>query len=147
MRIRAAVAGEAQDVHDLVQSAYGHYVERIGRRPGPMDWDYEERIVRELVSVADEGGEIVGVIVLIPEPDHVVVENVAVAPERRGEGIGRALLAFAEEGAREAGTPTLRLFTHAKMTENLALYPRLGYEQTERRTDTGFERVFFVKHL
>lgn len=33
------------------------------------------------------------------------------------------------------------------MKENLALYPRLGYEQVDRRTDNGFEGVFFAKHL
>jgi hypothetical protein len=33
------------------------------------------------------------------------------------------------------------------MTENLAFYPRLGYEEVDRRTDGGFERVFFVKRL
>jgi ribosomal protein S18 acetylase RimI-like enzyme len=147
MRIRPALASEVGEVHELVQEAYGHYVGRIGRRPGPMDQDYTEKISRGLVSIADDAGEIVGLIVLVREPDHVLVENVAVTPKRQGEGIGRALLAFAEVAAREAGTPTLRLYTHAAMTENLALYPRLGYEQTERRADAGFERVFFVKHL
>ncbi|HEY6549914.1 MAG TPA: GNAT family N-acetyltransferase [Solirubrobacterales bacterium] len=147
MQIRPAVPGDAQDIHELVQRAYAHYVERIGRRPGPMDEDYAEKVARNLVSVAGEAGDIVGLIVLIREPRSLLVENVAVAPERQGEGIGAALLAFAEATAREAGTPTLRLYTHAAMTENLALYPRLGYEQTDRRTDNGFERVFFVKHL
>jgi hypothetical protein len=33
------------------------------------------------------------------------------------------------------------------MTENLALYPRLGYIEAERCTDNGFERVFFAKRL
>lgn len=147
MQIRPAVPGEAQEVHELVQRAYSHYVERIGRRPGPMDEDYTEKVAQNLVFVASEAGAIVGLIVLIRELEHLLVENVAVAPERQGEGIGRALLGFAEAVARETGTPTLRLYTHAAMTENLALYPRLGYEQADRRTDNGFERVFFVKHL
>jgi len=57
------------------------------------------------------------------------------------------LLAFAETSAREAGISTLRLYTNAAMTENLAFYPRLGYTETGRRTDSGFGRVFFAKHL
>jgi ribosomal protein S18 acetylase RimI-like enzyme len=147
MQIRPAVPAEAKAVDALVQRAYGHYVDRIGRRPGPMDVDYEQKVAQGRVSVTDAAGEIVGLIVLIQEPDHLLVENVAVAPERQGEGIGRTLLAFAEDAAREAGTPTLRLYTHAAMTENLAFYPTLGYRETERRTDNGFERVFFEKHL
>jgi len=147
MRIRPANPAEATEIHELVQRAYGHYVERIGGRPGPMDTDYAEKIAQGQVFVAEDAGTIVGLIVLVTEPDHLLVENVAVAPERQGQGIGRALLAFAEDVAREAGTPTLRLYTHVKMTENLAFYPRLGYEETHRRVDDGFERVFFSKHL
>ena len=62
-----------------------------------MDDDYAEKVARGLVSVADEAGEIVGLIVLLRQPGHLLVENVAVAPERQGEGVGRDLLAFAEE--------------------------------------------------
>jgi ribosomal protein S18 acetylase RimI-like enzyme len=147
LTIRPALPAEASTVDELVQRSYAHYIERIGCRPGPMDEDYAEKVARSLVSVAEEAGEIVGLIVLVQEPDHLLVENVAVAPEHQGRGIGRTLLGFAEQVAREAGTPTLRLYTHALMTENQALYSRLGYEETHRRTDDGFERVFFVKHL
>ncbi len=147
MTIRPAQPADAPTVNDLVQRAYAHYVERIGGRPGPMDEDYAEKIARGLVSVAEEADEIVGLIVLAKESDHLLVENVAVAPEHQGKGVGRALLGFAEDVAREAGTPTLRLYTHALMTENQALYSQLGYEETHRRTDSGFERVFFRKRL
>src|SRR5260370_517580 len=57
------------------------------------------------------------------------------------------LLTFAEAVAQEAGLPTLRLYTNAAMTENLTFYPQLGYEEIDRRTNNGFERVFFSKHL
>jgi N-acetylglutamate synthase-like GNAT family acetyltransferase len=147
MRIRPALLTDAKEIDALVQRAYGHYVERIGRRPGPMDEDYEQKVADGLVSVADEEGEIVGLIVLVPEADQLLVENVAVTPERQGEGVGSELLAFAEVVAREAGRPVVRLYTHALMTENLAFYPSLGYEETHRRTDNGFERVFFAKQL
>lgn len=99
------------------------------------------------MTVAEEGGEVVGLIVLVEEPDCLLVENVAVEPERQSEGIGRALLAYAEGVARDAGLPSLRLYTHVTMTENRAFYPRLGYEETGRRSDDGFERVFFCKRL
>ncbi|HXS46933.1 MAG TPA: GNAT family N-acetyltransferase [Solirubrobacterales bacterium] len=147
MKIRVADSADVLAIHRLVQRAYGHYVSRIGRPPGPMEDDYEAKVLGGHVSVADEDGSVVGLIVLIQEPDHLLVENVAVEPERQSEGIGRALLAFAEDVAREAGLSTLRLYTHAAMTENLAFYPRLGYGETGRRVDNGFERVFFSKHL
>lgn len=112
-----------------------------------MDDDYREKIAQGRVSVAVETEDVIGIIVLVEEPDCLLVENVAVEPQRQGQGIGRALLGFAETVAAEAGLSALRLYTHAAMTENLAFYPRLGYAEIDRRTDNGFERVFFSKSL
>ncbi|HEX7058445.1 MAG TPA: hypothetical protein VF176_01160 [Solirubrobacterales bacterium] len=41
----------------------------------------------------------------------------------------------------------MRLYTNAKMTENLELYLRLGYREVDRRCELGFERVFLAKRL
>jgi ribosomal protein S18 acetylase RimI-like enzyme len=148
VRIRAAEAGDVAVIEAIVAGAYECYVERIGMRPGPMDADYGEKVRRGLVSVAEDGDRaILGLIVLVEMPGHLLVENVAVEPERQGEGIGRALLAHAEDSAREAGLDTVKLYTHVKMTENRALYSRLGYREADRRSERGFERVFFHKHL
>lgn len=147
MRIRLAEAAETGLVEDLVQRAYGHYVERIGMRPGPMDDDYAAQIRLEQLFVAEDRDSLAGLVVLVACEDHLLVENVAVDPARQGEGIGRALLAHAEAVARRTGLPTLRLYTHEAMWENIALYSSLGWEETERRSEKGFERVFFSKRL
>jgi ribosomal protein S18 acetylase RimI-like enzyme len=146
MRIRPARAADAEPIHALVQRAYGPYVARIGIRPGPMDDDYVEKVASGHAFVAEDS-DIVGLIVLIEKPDHLLIENVAVDSIRQGEGIGRALLAFAEAHARGSGTLTLRLYTNVAMTENIAFYSRLGYREVDRRGEGGFERVFFAKQL
>ena len=112
-----------------------------------MDDDYAARVRDGRVFVAEAGGGAVGILVLIPHADHLLVENVAVDPAQQGRGIGRALLAFAEQRADELGLAELRLYTHVKMTENQAFYRRLGYRETERRAQSGFERVFMSKRL
>ncbi len=147
MQVRPADPADISAIGDLVQHAYSSYIERIGRRPGPMDDDYAERVRLGRAFVAEDAGEVVGLIVLIPRTDHLLVENVAVDPKRQGEGVGGMLLSFAETSARKAGLSTLRLYTHAKMTENLALYDHLGYEEVERRSEHGFERVFLSKRI
>jgi ribosomal protein S18 acetylase RimI-like enzyme len=86
-------------------------------------------------------------VVLQDRGDHLFVENVAVAPDRQGQGLGRAVLGFAEDEARRRGLPELRLYTNAAMADNLAFYPRLGFREVERRSEHGFSRVFFVKRL
>lgn len=120
-KVRLAIAADVEAIAGIVERAYGVYVERIGMRPGPMDADYAEKVRSGLVFVAEEDGEVVGLIVLVEMPGRLLIENVAVDPARQGEGIGGRLLAFAEEAARAAGIDTLTLFTHEKMTENLAL--------------------------
>jgi hypothetical protein len=77
---------------------------------------------------------------------EIVADAYGVYVERIGRR-PRALLAFAETHALKSATRTLRLYTNAAMTENLELYPRLGYQETARRTENGFERVFFTKQL
>jgi GNAT superfamily N-acetyltransferase len=111
-----------------------------------MDADYAEQLGRGVVWVAEEDG-VVGLIVLVEQPDAMLIENVAVDPRRQGEGIGGALLDFAEDRARAAGIDTVSLYTHEKMSENLALYTGRGYAETERRGEDGFSRVFLDKRL
>jgi GNAT superfamily N-acetyltransferase len=77
----------------------------------------------------------------------MVVDNVAVAPRLQGRGYGRALLAFAEDEARRRGLAEIRLHTNAAMADNLLMYPKLGYTETERVTQNGFDRVLVVKAL
>ncbi len=87
------------------------------------------------------------VLVLRQATDHLLIENVAVRPALQGSGLGRLLLRFAEDSAVERGLSELHLYTNVHMTENLAYYSRRGYIETGRRTDEGFTRVFFSKHL
>jgi len=145
--IRAATAAESGAIAACVEAAYAKYVERLGRKPGPMLADYGALIDRGRVWVAAEGAAVRGVLVLEPAPDHLLVWNVAVAPAFQGRGLGRRLLAFAEEEAARRGLRELRLFTNELMTENVAIYARLGYEETERRTEGPYRRVYMRKAL
>ncbi len=145
MDIRLAESDDADKLANIVQRAYEGYVARIGRRPAPMDDDYATRIREGQVSVAVLKDEVVGLIVAVPEVDHLLIDNVAVEPSHHGQGVGRALSQHAERIAAAAGLPELRLYTNAAMVENLALYPRLGYREVERRHERAFDRVFFTK--
>jgi ribosomal protein S18 acetylase RimI-like enzyme len=146
MVVRPAEPAEAPLLREIVERAYAAYIERIGRRPAPMDDDYEAKIRRGEAFVADDGA-VAGLIVLVERADHLLVENVAVAPPRQGAGVGRTLLAYAESHAAARGLHELRLYTNEAMTENLAFYPRLGYREVGRRLEDGFRRVYYSKRL
>ena len=109
--------------------------------------DYAALIGAGRVHVIDKGGTVLAILVLIPEPDAMLLDNVAVAPEGQGAGLGRTLLQFAERSAREAGYERIKLYTNEAMTENIALYTRLGYAETHRVEEKGLKRVYMVKTL
>lgn len=144
--IRAATDRDVADVERIVAAAYAPYVPRIGREPAPMTVDYRHLVAdTDFVHVLVESGETVGVLVIVAEADHMFVDSVAVAAGHQGRGYGRALLHHAEQRARDLRLPQVRLYTNAAMTENLALYPHLGYREVDRRFDEGFHRVYFEK--
>jgi GNAT superfamily N-acetyltransferase len=144
-RIRPATAADVSALARVVQDAYRHYIPRIGKPPGPMLDDYSARVSEGVVSVIEDGKTIVGVLVLLPKPDHLLLDNIAVSPAHQGQGFGRRLLEFAEEEARRQGYQEIRLYTHETMTENQRLYAAIGYEETGRGYETGYERVFMRK--
>jgi ribosomal protein S18 acetylase RimI-like enzyme len=144
---RPAEAADVSSVTELVDAAYGHYVERIGILPGPMTDDYAEVIRNRQVTIAEHHGAIVGIVVLTVTDEGFLIDNVAVHPDHRGTGLGRALLEFAEAEAERAGFDSVYLYTHEKMTENLALYTRVEYVEYDRRSQGAFALVFMRKHL
>jgi GNAT superfamily N-acetyltransferase len=146
-RLRPATRSDVLSVAALVEAAYGHYVERIGMLPRPMTDDYAAVIRDRQVTVAEHDGAIVGVVVLTVTDEGFLVDNVAVHPSRRGTGLGRALLQFAEAEARRAGFDAIHLYTHERMTENLALYSRIGYVEYDRRSQGAFSVVYMRKQL
>ena len=146
--IRPAHPADQRAVEAIVHAAYAVYVERIGKPPGPMLDDYRRLIEECAVSVVEEAdGAIAALIVLLDKPDHLLLDNIAVRPDRQRQGLGRRLVAFAESEARRRGCREVRLYTHVTMTENIALYTRLGFVETGRRHDGGYDRVFMTKAL
>lgn len=132
-------------VEAIVETAYTHYIARIGRRPGPMLDDYAVLISKRLVHLIDSDGEAKGVLVLIPEPDVMLLDNIALLPDAQGLGLGRKMLEFAEQAALDAGYKSIRLYTHQLMTENIELYRRIGYIETHRGEEKGLHRVYMTK--
>ena len=147
MDIRQAADGDLTAIRTVVEAAYSGYVPRIGRPPAPMTADYETLVAAGDVWVGDADGRIVGVLVIRASGDALELENVAVDPAAQGLGHGRTLVGFAESRARELGLEAVELYTNEAMVENVQLYPRLGFVETERRVEDGYRRVYFRKTL
>lgn len=125
--LRQAAASDAAAVRALTRAAYAKWVPVIGREPKPMGADYEAAVARHRVDLAYLGGELAALIETIPEPDHLLVENIAVAPAFQGRGLGSWLMAHAERLAAAQGHAGIRLYTNKMFAANVELYLRLGY--------------------
>lgn len=146
--IRLANPDDVAAITACATEAYEKYVQRIGTKPAPMVADFAAAVGQENVYVSvDSADEVQGFIIFYPRTDHMHLENVAVTDSNRGKGIGRKLIEFCEQQAMKAGHDSVELYTNAKMTENLTLYPRLGYTVVGRGMQDGFDRVFFRKDL
>jgi len=125
--LRPATPEDADAIAALVQAAYAKWVPIIGRKPRPMEADYQHAVRENVFALLEEEGRLVALIELSPAADHLLIVNVAVSEAAQGRGIGSALLAHAEDEARKRGLPEMRLYTNALMAANRALYERRGY--------------------
>jgi ribosomal protein S18 acetylase RimI-like enzyme len=145
IELREAVSADLADIRSCAQLAYGKYIERIGKAPAPMNADFAEQIEQGLVYVATRARQFAGYVAFFPEGDHLHLDAVAVLPAHSGKGVGKALIGYVEQLARNQGLKAVELYTNEAMTENLAMYPKLGYRETHRKQDAGYNRVFFRK--
>jgi ribosomal protein S18 acetylase RimI-like enzyme len=92
-----------------------------------------------ITLIAERGGKRLGFLLLLDRlPDEVTlmpqgfVAYMAVKPGARGEGVGAALLAAAEDEARRRRLPYMALMVTEENEAARRLYERAGY-RTERR--------------
>ncbi|MFE9444309.1 GNAT family N-acetyltransferase [Streptomyces sp. NPDC006602] len=143
--IRPATAADVPAVKAVTDAAYHHYIERIGRLPKPMEADHAANVAEGKVFVTGE--PVIGLVVLEEYEDHLYLDNIAVHPDARGQGVGGRLLRFVEARARALRLPEVRLYTNAMMWENQKIYPKYGYEVVGRHVDGPYDRIHYRKRL
>jgi 2-methylisocitrate lyase-like PEP mutase family enzyme/ribosomal protein S18 acetylase RimI-like enzyme len=151
MNLRPATLADAAAISALMRRAYARWIELIGMPPVPVVADYAAMLAD---SSAWEGwvlpgarGALEACLVLSVAPEEFEIWNVAVDPVLSGGGLGRKLIDFAERRARERGYREISLYTNIKMVSNRALYGRLGYEETGRKSMRGRQAVTMAKRL
>ena len=147
LSFRAAQPGDASAIRTLVRAAYAKWVPVLGREPRPMQADYELAVREHDFDIALRDGAVIALIETMLRDDHLWIENIAVAPEAQGQGLGTLLLERAEARARAAGRNELRLLTNGKMDVNIALYRRVGYSLDKEEPFGDGTVVYMSKRL
>ncbi|AOZ94506.1 GNAT family N-acetyltransferase [Paenibacillus crassostreae] len=108
--------------------------------------DPSEKLVKEYLSrgqcfVATKNDEVIGVIVLIrTRPETIEIVNIAVREDHQNKGIGKRLVLFAIDKAKEQHIKTVEIGTGNSGLNQLALYQKCGFRIT------GVDRDFFIRH-
>jgi chorismate mutase len=144
-----AAPGSAGEVLTLQRAAYVTEAQLYGD-PGipPLTETLEEvaaAVAAGTVLTATVGPRVVGAVRGELAGGVLSVGRLVVAPDRRGRGVGAALLAAVE---RTPGARRAVLFTGARSAGNLRLYRRAGYREERReRVSAGLELVHLAKDL
>jgi N-acetylglutamate synthase-like GNAT family acetyltransferase len=148
MMIRRAGAEDAQAIRDLTRQAYAKWIPVIGREPFPMTADYQLAVARHWIDLLEEGKELLGLIEMIPQADHLFIENLAVSSGYQKGGVGTQLLTHAENVARCAVLPEVQLATNKAFSSNLTFYQKRGFELYDSKTlPDGGTMVRFRKRV
>lgn len=145
--IRPANPSDAQKMTEIAKKAYAPYVPRMQKYPKPMLENYAELVEQGFCSILEIDGQIAGYIVLVPQENSLLLDNIGIDPAYQKMGLGGKLLQYAEDTALKLSFGKIILHTNEAMTENLQWYPRHGYRLDEFREAEGYKRAYFSKDL
>jgi ribosomal protein S18 acetylase RimI-like enzyme len=145
--LRRAAQTDIPALVTLQRAAYARNRDILGVEPLPLIADYDDIFANYETWLAEDNGALLGVLILEPRPDDLLIWSVATSPAAQGRGLGNRLLAAAETRARQLNLSTMRLYTGQKLVSNVAWYQRHGYaiERIEERPDRTV--VHMVKPL
>ncbi|MEV0641288.1 GNAT family N-acetyltransferase [Streptomyces sp. NPDC050619] len=132
MRIRPATAGELPLLQDIERAAGAPFrdlgmAEIAEHEPPAPDVLERYRRTGRLWVAADDRDLPVAYLICEPVDGALHVEQVSVHPDAARRGVGRTLLAFAADRAREEGLAGLTLTTFTEVPWNAPYYTRLGF--------------------
>lgn len=147
MNLRSATKHDVPAIRMLTREAYAKWVPIIGREPLPMTADYALAVRTHRFDLLEQGDTLVALVESILHPDHMWIQNLAVAPSHLGQGLGRRMLSHAEHIATALGHTEIRLVTNREFTGNVDFYQRAGYAIDLEEPFRGCVSVFFRKSL
>lgn len=144
---RRATLADMHHVWHIVYHAYAAYIPLLGRTPPTFLEDFDSHITAGNLWLLERSDGINAMCVLTPRDDHLLIQALCVDPSYQGQGLGRAMLAFAEQEARARGHAELRLYTNSKMARNIRIYREWGFRISGREGYAWGERVHMSKAL
>ena len=145
--IRQARPRDTRSAMRLAEATFVPLTAQIGGEKWLGRVDYGLAAYDGTLWLLETEKQVASMIRLWETPDRLDLYLLAVAPPFQGRGYARALLAFAEERARQRGFGAMRLQVPEKLPEMMAFYQRIGFAETSRRNVEGIVLVDMDKAL
>jgi ribosomal protein S18 acetylase RimI-like enzyme len=117
--------------YPAVYALWEHAGPGVALRPSDQPEEVEKKLTRDpdLFLVAEEAGQVVGVIMGAWDGRRGWLHHFAVAEEYRNQGIGTALLLEVEARLKAKGCLKVNLLIRRNNPDAKRLYERLGYQE------------------
>ncbi|TXD49109.1 GNAT family N-acetyltransferase [Polaribacter sp. IC073] len=112
---------------------------------------YDEKVLSNpKESIIDHGGfiffvkhesKIIGTVALINQNTYFELSKMAISPEYRGLKIGKQLIRYCINFAKEEQWKSITLYSHRKLVPAINLYKKVGFVEVPLEKEVHYERA------
>lgn len=145
-RLRAAGVDDAAQIVAVIHAAYAEFAGRLDPPSGAHK--ETEASIRAWfdaggAAVTEMGSALIGIVHFVPRVDSLYLGRLAVLPDWRRHGVGRALVAYVEAEAQRRRLPRVTLGVRIQLPGNRAYYEALGYQVVATGAHPGYTTPTF----
>lgn len=139
--LREADEREAQGILDVMQTAFREYVGKLDP-PSGVHHETLESVKQKMQTgnfvLAEINDEIVGCVFYEKKGSYMDLGRLSVIPQHRNQGIGRMLIDYVEQKARQNQIPNVRLGVRVVLNTVRRYYEALGYKTISLESHGGY---------
>lgn len=141
IQITLADSGEIPVVHRIMRQSFEEYRNKLFPPSGALN----EEIKDIYAKTKDNGGAVivwkdetpVGSAQYFFQDHYMYIGRVSVVPDARGLGLGKQIMLFLEDKARDSSYTETRIEVRLSIPQNIAFYSKLLYEVIEEHEYAG----------
>ena len=145
--LREATTADIPTLLALVHTAFAEYQGQLDPPSGAHNETAEtlsEALHSGSAGVACLDSEIVGCVFYSPKDQYLYIGRLSVLPASRRFGVGKGLMRYAEQRARDLGFRRVQIGVRIALPHLHAYYESLGYTRVRDEAHRGYARPTYI---